>query len=136
MAPFLLPSTNPARTAKNVCKVIGTPPTTRNGANEVILAPIIISVANSPQCAKSIVRHVELAFDTVSTITPRKKYFYLMNSKIELSKLYIQIRLTQIISNKYICVNYEFYVVNEKTIDLSRSGSKYVPLIVNKNFTI
>lgn len=59
-----------------------------------------------------------------------------MNSKIELSKLYIQIRLTQIISNKYICVNYEFYVVNEKTIDLSRSGSKYVPLIVNKNFTI
>src|SRR5699024_3217898 len=45
-APTLLPKTNPANTAKKVCNVIGTPPTTRKGTIEVILAPIAVSATN------------------------------------------------------------------------------------------
>src|SRR5699024_3825926 len=45
-APTLLPKTNPANTAKKVCNVIGTPPTTRKGTIEVILAPMAVSATN------------------------------------------------------------------------------------------
>src|SRR5699024_12294559 len=46
-APSLLPSTIPTSTAKNVCNVIGTPPTTINGANDVIFAPIAVIATNT-----------------------------------------------------------------------------------------
>src|SRR5699024_12568319 len=46
-APSLLPSTIPASTAKNVCNVIGTPPTTINGATDVIFAPIAVMATNT-----------------------------------------------------------------------------------------
>src|SRR5699024_9438967 len=45
-APTLLPKTNPANTAKKACNVIGTPPTTRKGTIEIILAQIEVRATN------------------------------------------------------------------------------------------
>src|SRR5699024_4471589 len=45
-ASTLHPKTNPANTAKKACNVIGTPPTTRKGTIEVILAPMAVSYIN------------------------------------------------------------------------------------------
>jgi hypothetical protein len=55
MAPKRLPKMEPAKMAKKVCSVIGTPPITINGTNEVMFAPIAIRATNIPARVKSIV---------------------------------------------------------------------------------
>src|SRR5699024_11364907 len=70
IAPRRLPRRAPAKKQKNVCNVTGTPPICKNGAQAVILAPILIKATNIPINVRSKTRNCFFVFKDISL------YFY------------------------------------------------------------